>query len=34
MYDVFRLADTPERDSAFQFALPLIGIPSWTDALP
>ena len=29
IYEVFRRADTPERDAAFAFALPLLGIESW-----
>lgn len=31
IYEVFRLADTPEWERAFQFALPIIGIGSWTE---
>jgi hypothetical protein len=31
IYEVFRRADTPERDAAFAFALPLLGIESWND---
>ena len=31
IYEVFRRADTPERDAAFAFALPLLGIPSWEE---
>jgi hypothetical protein len=31
MYDVFRLADTPEWENAFRFALPVIGMHSWDD---
>ena len=31
IYEVFRLADTPEWEEAFQFALPIIGIDSWTE---
>jgi len=30
-YEVFRLADTPEWEKAFAFALPVIGIKSWND---
>ncbi len=29
IYEVVRRADTPERDAAFAFALPLLGIESW-----
>jgi hypothetical protein len=29
IYEVFRLADTPEWRKAFEFALPMIGIRSW-----
>jgi hypothetical protein len=32
MYEVFRLADTPEWESAFAFALPVIGLKSWSEA--
>ena len=31
IYEVFRRADTPERDAAFAFALPLLGIESWNE---
>lgn len=31
LYEVFRLADTPEWDKAFKFALPVIGIDSWDE---
>lgn len=31
IYDVFRLADTPEWRKAFEFALPVIGITSWDE---
>jgi len=31
IYDVFRAADTPEWASAFEFALPVIGIKSWDE---
>lgn len=31
IYDVFRTADTSDRQSTFQFALPVIGIRSWQD---
>ena len=30
-YEVFRLADTPEWENAFRFALPVIGIHSWDE---
>ena len=30
-YEVFRLADTPEWEKAFAFALPVIGIKNWED---
>jgi hypothetical protein len=33
IYEVFRQADTPGWEKAFEFALPVIGIPAW-DALP
>lgn len=33
MYEVFRKADTPEREAAFRFALPVIGIKSWDEIL-
>lgn len=29
IYECFRLADTPEWESAFQFALPVVGLESW-----
>jgi hypothetical protein len=29
LYDCFRLADTPEWESAFKFALPIVGLKSW-----
>ena len=32
MYEVFRLADTPEWESAFAFALPVVGLKSWSEA--
>jgi hypothetical protein len=32
IYDVFRLADTPEWEKAFEFALPVVGLRSWGDA--
>ena len=28
-YECFRLADTPEWKSAFEFALPIIGLEDW-----
>jgi hypothetical protein len=31
IYDVFRAADTPGWEAAFQFALPIIGISSWDE---
>lgn len=31
IYEVFRLADTPEWEKAFRFALPVIGIHSWDE---
>lgn len=31
MYDVFLKADTPEWETAFKFALPVIGIKNWDD---
>jgi uncharacterized protein DUF5722 len=34
IYDVFRAADTPEREKAFEFALPVIGITNWDQVLP
>lgn len=34
MYEVFRLADTPEWEKAFIFALPVVGIERWEDLLP
>jgi hypothetical protein len=34
MYEVFRLADTPEWEKAFAFALPVIGIERWEQMLP
>ena len=29
IYDCFRLADTPEWESAFRFALPIVGLENW-----
>ncbi|MCX7016932.1 MAG: DUF5722 domain-containing protein [Candidatus Sumerlaeota bacterium] len=34
LYDVYRVADTPEWEKAFAFALPVIGLRSWDEALP
>lgn len=34
IWDVFRLADTDQWEEAFAFALPIIGIASWDEALP
>jgi hypothetical protein len=34
MYEVFRLADTPEWEKAFAFALPVIGIQRWEELSP
>jgi len=31
IYECFRLADTPQWKSAFQFALPIIGLKSWDE---
>jgi hypothetical protein len=31
IYECFRLADTPEWERAFQFALPIVGLESWED---
>ena len=33
MYEVFRVADTPEWEKAFEFALPIIGIERWEQLL-
>ena len=33
IYDVFLNADTPRRDEAFRFALPIIGITNWDQVL-
>ncbi len=30
IHEVFRMADTPGRDEAFAFALPIIGVPDWS----
>jgi G3E family GTPase len=34
IYDVFVAADTPRREEAFRFALPIIGITNWAEVLP
>lgn len=34
MYELFRVADTPEWEKAFAFALPVIGITRWEQLLP
>jgi hypothetical protein len=34
IYEVFRLADTPEWEKAFAFALPIIGIKDWNEIFP
>jgi hypothetical protein len=34
MYELFRVADTPEWEKAFAFALPVIGIERWEQLLP
>lgn len=34
IWDVFRKADTPQWREAFEFALPIIGIENWDEALP
>jgi len=34
IYDVFRLADTAQRESVFEFAKPIIGIKDWAETLP
>ena len=34
IYEVFRLADTPNWREAFEFAKPLVGINDWQEALP
>ena len=31
IYECFRLADTPEWEQAFRFALPVVGLKSWDD---
>ena len=33
IYEVFRQADTPDWESAFAFALPIIGLQRWDDLL-
>lgn len=32
IYEPFRLADTPEWEKAFEFALPVVGLKSWEEA--
>jgi hypothetical protein len=34
IYDVFKAADQPNRESVFNFALPVIGITNWNEILP
>jgi hypothetical protein len=34
MYELFRVADTPEWEKAFAFALPIVGIERWEQMLP
>ncbi len=34
IWDVYRLADTPQWEQAFEFAKPVIGIKDWIEALP
>jgi len=34
IYELFRVADSPEWEKAFQFALPVIGIERWEQLLP
>jgi hypothetical protein len=34
MYEVFRLADTPDWEKVFAFALPVVGIERWEQLLP
>jgi len=34
IYDVFRLADTPQWEQAFEFAKPIIGITRWEEIMP
>ncbi len=31
LYEIFRVADTPACDDAFRFALPIVGIGSWSE---
>ena len=33
MYELFRVADTPEWEKAFEFALPIVGIERWEQLL-
>ncbi|MFO1022698.1 MAG: DUF5722 domain-containing protein [Planctomycetales bacterium] len=34
LYDVFKAADTPQWEQAFEFAKPIIGIKQWDELLP
>ena len=34
IYEVFRLADTPDWKKAFNFALPIVGIKDWNEIDP
>lgn len=34
IYEVFRVADTPQWEREFEFALPIVGIKSWDELLP
>lgn len=34
IWEVFRQADTPQREKAFEFARPIIGIKDWNEVLP
>jgi hypothetical protein len=34
IYEVFRHADMPDWEQTFEFALPIIGIKSWSEVLP
>jgi len=34
LYNVFRLADTPQWEEAFAFALPILGFKRWDETLP
>ena len=33
LYEIFRAAGTPEQERAFAFALPIVGVQSWKEAL-